>query len=1091
VLFAEHLTYRSEGSVMKLRSVCRVWVVGLLLLHHAHCFAGDVSLNGHVFTLPDDFEIELVAGPPLVNRPITGAFDEQGRLYVSDSSGSNDPVKKQLAERPHRILRLEVTNGDGRFDRKTVFADKMMFPEGTMWLDGSLYVSAPPTIWKLTDTNGDGVADRREEWLTRTLTGCANDLHGPYAGPDGWIYWCKGAFARQKYQLQGREPVASSAAHIFRARRDGTGLEPVMTGGMDNPVEVVFTPGGERIFTTTFLVHPSEGQRDGLIHAIYGGVYGKDHDVINRHPRTGELMPPLVHLGPAAPCGLVRYESTTFGPNYRDNLFACCFNMRKITRHVLTPEGATFKAATTDFLVSNNLDFHPTDILEDADGSLIVIDTGGWYKLCCPTSQLWKPDILGAIYRIRRKGAPKIDDPRGTKLGWKTASIESIAKRLNSPQPVLDPEADSIESLAKRLSDPRPAVRHRAIEELGSRDEQAVPILAVVQKGPSIEARRNALWALVRIDGAEARAAVRAGLSDLDESVKQVAAHCASLCRDREAVPQLIELLKSVSLQNQRVAAEALGRIGDKSAVAALLEAAGKLPPPLGYTSLPHGYRVLTTVAWPEARILEHSLIYALIEIGDPVATRSGLASKNEAIRHAALIALDQMPGGGSDPKAVFALLASPDPWLKQAAAWIIGRHPDWGDALADLLRVRMSTAGNSESKWAEVEPYLAQFSDSAAVQTLLAKTLADPRAPHVAQIAVLKAMRGAHPKWLPTAWSDALLGLLQRKDFSLAGDVVSVFRAIPAGKDRSAAIRRALIGLADVANLPSDVRLEALAAVPDGLPQVDSQSFAFLRARLNTDLPVPTRAAAAGVLSTARLSLSQLDELTDSFKSAGPLEIDRLLSAYENCADEKIGLKLVAALKASPTLSALRVDSVEKRIKKQPASVQTQAEELYRLINVDIARQRQQIADLLPLVRHGDVRRGQQVFAQAKVACVSCHQFGYKGGHIGPDLTNIGKIRAERDLLEAILFPSASFVRSFEPIQIVTKSGKAYNGLVKKDAADEVVLVTSATETVRVPRDQIEEMRPGTVSVMPAGLDKQLTPQDLADLVAFLSHAK
>jgi putative heme-binding domain-containing protein len=556
-------------------------------------------------------------------------------------------------------------------------------------------------------------------------------------------------------------------------------------------------------------------------------------------------------------------------------------------------------------------------------------------------------------------------------------------------------------------------------------------------------------------------------------------------------VPRLIELLKSVSLQNQRIAAEALGRIGDKSAVAPLLEAAGKLSPPLGYSSLPHGYRVLTTVARPEARILEHSLIYALIEIGDPAATRLGLASENAAIRHAALIALDQMPGGGSDPKAVFALLASPDPWLKQAAAWIIGRHPDWGDALADLLRARMSTAGDSESRWAEIEPYLAQFSGSAAVQTLLAKTLADPRAPRVAQIAVLKAMRGAHPKWLPTAWSDALLGVLKRKDLSLAGDVVSVFRAIPAGKDRSAAIRRALIDLAGAANLPSDVRIEALAAVPDGLPQVDSQTFAFLRAHLDTVLPVPTRAAAASVLSTARLSSSQLDELTASLKSAGPLEIDRLLSAYENCADETIGLKLIAALKVSPTLSALRVDAVQRRIKKQPASVQTKAEELYRLINIDIAKQRQQVADLLPLVRHGDVRRGQQVFAQAKVACVSCHQFGYKGGHIGPDLTNIGKIRAERDLLEAILFPSASFVRSFEPIQIVTKGGKAYNGLVKKDAADEVVLVTSATETVRVPRDQIEEMRPGTVSVMPAGLDKQLTPQDLADLVAFLSHAK
>ncbi|HEV3298260.1 MAG TPA: PVC-type heme-binding CxxCH protein [Planctomycetaceae bacterium] len=1013
--------------------------------------AGETALNGHVFSLPDGFEIELVAGPPLVNRPITGAFDELGRLYVADSSGSNDPVKKQLAERPHRILRLEDTDGDGRFDRHTVFADKMMFPEGTMWLDGSLYVSAAPTIWKLTDTNGDGVADRREEWLTRTLTGCANDLHGPYAGPDGWIYWCKGAFARQRYQLPWREPVASSAAHIFRARRDGTGLEPVMTGGMDNPVDVVFTPGGERIFTTTFLVHPSEGQRDGLIHAIYGGVYGKDHDVINGHPRTGDLMPPLVHLGPAAPCGLVRYESTAFGSGYRDNLFACCFNMRKITRHVLTQDGATFRAATTDFLVSNNLDFHPTDILEDADGSLIVIDTGGWYKLCCPTSQLWKPDILGAIYRIRRKGALKIGDPRGTKLEWQTASLDE---------------------LAKQLGDPRPVVRRRTIEQLAKRGQCALPTLASSLKHPDAEIRRNALWALVRIPGSSARAAFRAGLADADESVRQVAAHCASVLCDRKAVAQLIKLLTAKSAPNRRVAAEALGRLGDKSAVAPLLAAAGRSPSGAD-------------------RILEHSLTYALIEIADPAATRSGLTSDNPSIRRAALIALDQMPGGGLDPKTVAALLSSPNPLLKETASWIMGQHREWGEALAGTLRDRLYAPASSDAERSELEHHLAQFSSSPAVQTLLSKAVTDRMLSPLSQRLALNAMRAAGLKQLPPAWIDALLPLLKRRDFSLAAAVVDVLRALPAGKDRATQVGQTLIDLASTPNLPSDIRLEALAAVPGGLPQVDPQTFAFLRADLNTDLPVPTRAAAAGVLSTARLTPSQLEELIDSIKSAGPLEIDRLLSAYENCADEKIGLKLIAALKASPTLSALRVDSVQRRIKKQPASVQAQAEQLYRLINVDIEKQRQQIADLLPMVHKGDVRRGQRVFDQAKAACVACHQFGYKGGRIGPDLTKIGAIRAERDLLEAILFPSASFVRSYEPIQIVTKSGKVYNGLERSGAADEVVLVTSATETVRVPRDQIEEMRAGTVSVMPAGLDKQLTPQDLADLVAFLSHAK
>ena len=67
--------------------------------------------------MPDGFTIEKIAGPPLVDRPITAAFDEQGRLYVADSSGSNENVQKQLAEKPHRIVRLEDTDGDGKFDK--------------------------------------------------------------------------------------------------------------------------------------------------------------------------------------------------------------------------------------------------------------------------------------------------------------------------------------------------------------------------------------------------------------------------------------------------------------------------------------------------------------------------------------------------------------------------------------------------------------------------------------------------------------------------------------------------------------------------------------------------------------------------------------------------------------------------------------------------------------------------------------------------------------------------------------------------------------------------------------------------------------
>ncbi len=997
--------------------------------------------------LPEGFELQIAAAPPLVERPIVAAFDEQGRLYVAESSGSNDKVEKQLQEKPHSILRLEDTDDDGYFDKRVVFADRMMFPEGTMWFDGSLYVAAPPSIWKLTDTDDDGVADRREEWFQgKTLTGCANDLHGPYLGLDGWIYWCKGAFAEQTHPRPGKAPLVTRAAHVFRRRPGDTFVESVMTGGMDNPVDVVFTPGGERIVSATFVRQPGQGRRDGLVHAVYGGVYGKAHGVTDGHKRTGELLPPMTHFGPGAPCGLARYHSNVFGQEYQDNLFTSLFNLHKVTRHVLVPKGGTFETQDSDFLVSSAQDFHPTDVLEDADGSLLVIDTGGWYKLCCPSSQLAKPDVPGAIYRIRKSGAPRIQDPRGRRIDW---------------------DGLKSEELAGLLDDDRPAVRSQAIHRLSRLGTETFPSLAeTLMSSRSVRARRGAVWALTRIEDSRAREIVRRALSDQENSVRQAALHSVSAWQDAGALPQLTDLLKSGSSHLRRTAAEALGRIGDKSAVPLLLAQAGS----------------------ENDRVLEHSLTYALIEIDDPIGTAEGLQASTSKTRKAALIALDQMDSGELPPATVTAMLSSEDAPLQDAAWWIIGHHPDWGADLTGFFRRRLADTTLTPENHQGLQRRLAKLSTAAAIQELLASLVQGTRSTD-ARLAALRSMAQAPLRELPIAWTTALARVLSEKNTELVQEAVSTTTALPVPEEGADDLKSALLKVGRDVGHEKSVRLQALAAIPEGPGNLEPELFEALIDSIEPNQSLALRSAGSTALGKARLVREQLLTLTDSLRSVGPLELPKLLSAFSNSDDGMVGERLLASLRESHSLGGLRPDQLQSCLSNFPAPVRKQGQDLLSSLDLNIPEQKAILEKLLESCKGGDARRGQSVFNGSRAACSSCHEVGYLGGDLGPDLSKIGEIRSEEDLLEAIVFPSASFVRSYEPVVIETKSGEIHNGVLREDGQDEVLLVTGAETRVRLARTEIAEIRPGMVSVMPSGLDQLLSEQELADLLAFLKE--
>ncbi|MEE2642164.1 MAG: PVC-type heme-binding CxxCH protein [Planctomycetota bacterium] len=1015
--------------------------------------AEDQVIDGRRFTLPPGFKIEKVAGPRLVDRPINCAFDELGRLYVTESSGSNENVQEQLRKKPHQIIRLEDSDDDGVYDRRVLFADKMMFPEGAMWHDGSLYVCAPPQIWKLTDTNGDGRADRREVWFDgKTLTGCANDLHGPYLGPDGWIYWCKGAFAEQTYRRQEGPDLVTRAAHVFRRRPQGGEVEVVMTGGMDNPVEVVFTPEGERIFNTTFLHHPHDGKRDGLIHAIYGGVYGKEHGVLDGHPRTGDLMPELVNQDASAPSGLLRLESGGLGESYRDNLLCTSFNLHKVFRYRLSYRGSMLRTRNEDFVVCDDLDFHPTDVIEDADGSVLIVDTGGWYKLCCPTSQLQKPDLLGAIYRVRRTGTAKTADPRGLKIDW---------TRVN-PVTLLSDERHAVRKRAHWLAiDQR---REGELQELvtGSADERV---------------RQRAVWALSGIDSRRARDTVRQALNDSRPRVAQAAAHVVSAWKDQQAIDELGRLLRTGPPMNQRVAAEALGRLGQPRAIPVLLRAA---------ESLAVSEEVPGQV---EDRALEHSLIYALIEIGNRSALTSGLEERSPMAQHVSLLALAGISEEAlEDQKPLLVKsLNSVNGTLRRTAWRIVSQHPEWADQLISRFEKQLAEKKIALSEWVP-------FVDHPQVQGLVLMALRDPALPRGMKSRLLNCLVAAdQPKSLTGDWTSLPTLLLETGDSELLASALSwIQKRRNAMEDEGVAmdaLDENLKSIADQGNFPAQLRLAALIACRSG--PLDRVKQLLVCSHLRASHPVAVRTLAIDVLSKTELTAELASLVAAEIRYAGPAEIEKLVSILQGLPSDVLGLKVLDSLRESRVLSAVPPENLAKLLATFGPRTARGGQLLVEKIRQENLARASRLEKILALVPGGDARKGQAIFHGNQASCIACHQMGYLGGRTGPSLSNIGRIRSERDLLESLMFPSLSFVRSFEPVVIETVDGRVLSGIIKNETSDTLEITVDAKKVERLQKSEIENRKVGTQSIMPSVLDKLFSDRELADLIRFLKDAR
>ncbi len=1013
--------------------------IALTFFAHTISQASEFNFKDVNITVPDGFTVELAAEPPLVGHPMMACFDEKGRMFISEAAGTNGVIEILEQITPNFIRMIEDTNGDGKFDKSTIFADKLQIPNGALWLDGSLYVAEPPGLWRYTDTNNDGVADLRQHIAGRVKSnGMSASLHGPVLSPTGRLFWCGGqsGFSLDKNVA---DPGHRMAPGVFTLKTDGTEHEQWSIGGLANPVEACFSAEGEVFGTISILDHDEGARHDALMHWVYGGVYNVNPNDPLLLKETGPHLPPLSRVGQVAPAGSMRYRGDQFGEKYKDNIFWAQFNTHKIICTKIKRKGATFESVDEDFLIGDNVDFHVTDVFEDADGSLLVIDTGGWFRHGCPTSQLAKPDVQGAIYRIRKTGMKKIEDARGLKLDWQNTTPAELSQRFD---------------------DPRFAVEDRAVSSLAKNKSAVNALNKVLHKSPSVQARRDAIWALSRLGTDPARSSLRTALNDKDPSVRQSAVYACGMEHDGFAVQPLMKIAVADSEPSiRREAATALGRIKNAIAVPKLLAA----------------------LRTKNDAFLTHSLIYALIQINDAEATQKGLADPSPRVRRGALLALNKMDNVQLTREQIAPLLRSDDLDLKGAAFSIASKNTNFTDEAVAVLRDAFNEKSPGEERLTFLGSTLLTLSTNASVQQLVADTFTNEISKPI-RLMLLDAIKKPNLKSYPASWFDALEKNLKNADPEVRLAAVSVIQ--------ERGLRKFDVQLAELAkneSQPAPLRMAVLNTLAPRLSPVNDDAFHFLQDYLKPKASALLRLNAARTMASLKLSDEQLSKTAELLPTVDPLTLPTLLRSFSRASNDNVGLALVAALEKTPAAANLSVDELARMIKKFSDKVQAAAKPLLQKLGADLEKQQAHLEELTPLTEGGDLNKGKAIFFGKKAACFNCHRISGQGGVAGPNLSQIGKIRTGRDLLESVLYPSASIVQGYHPFSIETEDDQVYGGVITKQNEEAVWIRGTDLVENKVDQKKIKVMRESAISIMPTGFGDILSKEELRDLIAYL----
>ena len=985
------------------------------------------------FRLADGLRLELAAAEPQVVDPVAVRFDERGRMWVVEMR--DYPNAPPLGKPPFsRVKLLDDSDGDGRFETARVFADQLLFATGLQPWRGGVIVTYSGRIEWLRDDDGDGRADHRETWFT----GFAEDnsqlrANHPRFALDNFIYVANG--------LRGG---------TIRSSRDDA-VKPIAISGRDFRFDprtlAAGAVSGNGQFGLSFDDFGNRftcSNRNPLIHVVladddlarnpYLAVPAVVHDVAA--PGDASRVFPIsrswttsnLHAGQfTAACGVEIYRGDALPAEFHGNAFTCEPTGNLVHREVIEPAGATFVSRPAE---------EGVEFLASPDGWFrpVNLETG-------PDGALYVVDMYRAVIEhpdwvpdeLKHRPDERHGDDRG-----RIYRIVPAEWRL-PPSPRLD--AASTNDLVAQLASANAWHRETAARLLYERQDNAaiVPLEALARGAADPRARVHALWAL---QGLIDDAPLKAALNDSESSGRT----------DRQrrysgAIPLFIAAInRALEDQHPRVR-----------------EQAARLAAPHLASVARNSFRGPDAPKRQTRNEFQATLRSRVIELADDADAR---------VRFQVALALGQVPGDDVvAPLARIALAGADDVWTRRAVATAV---PERAGRLLSLVTTLVSSAAAVST---DRLPGPSNDGRLALLGELARLVGARHEPPEMAAaIDPLTSARDGGP--VSRAELAVLLGLAQ----GAQSRGTSLLAALADSPTSGAAAQTLFHSAATLAgDTAADIafRIEACAALQFA---DDAVAVPVLLDLLKRDESPELRVRAVGALASHRgeqVGRALIEVLPRQTPAVRGAVLDSLLAT-----PERARLLLDAVAAGTIQVTELDPSRAGRLVRHADPAIRGRAEELLAAaLPADRNRVLAEYRSALDLA--SDTRRGKEVF---KKSCSGCHRIGELGVDVAPSISD-SRTKTREQLLIDILQPSKAIDAAFVSFTVVMADGRSEVGLVAAETASSITLKQTEGKTVTVLRSEIEELRSNGVSLMPDGLERDISRQQMADLISFIKN--